>query len=69
MLRWRLWWGLNESEFAGSLGSGGRFCVGAFERTLAGFNHHEDIFTFNSFYKEIFINVALEVRFATIILQ
>jgi hypothetical protein len=25
-LWWRLWWGLTESEFGGSLESGGLFC-------------------------------------------
>jgi hypothetical protein len=34
-LWWRLWRGLAESAFGGSLGSGGRFCVGAFGRNLA----------------------------------
>jgi hypothetical protein len=33
-LWWRLWWGLAESAFGGSLESGGRFCVGAFGRNL-----------------------------------
>jgi hypothetical protein len=34
-LWWRLWWGLAESAFGGSLESGGRFYVGAFDRNLA----------------------------------
>jgi hypothetical protein len=34
-LWWRLWWGLAESAFGGSLESGGRFCVDAFGRNLA----------------------------------
>jgi hypothetical protein len=33
-LRWRLWWGLAESAFGGSLESGGRFFVGTFGRNL-----------------------------------
>jgi hypothetical protein len=33
-LWWRLWWGLTESAFSGSLESGGRFRVGAFGRNL-----------------------------------
>jgi hypothetical protein len=35
ILWWRLWWGLAESAFSGSLESGGRFCVGAFGRNMA----------------------------------
>jgi hypothetical protein len=31
----RLWWGLSESVFGGSLESGGWYCVGAFGRNLA----------------------------------
>jgi hypothetical protein len=34
-LWWRLWWGLAESAFGGSLESGGLFCVGAFGRNMA----------------------------------
>jgi hypothetical protein len=34
-LWWRLWWGIAESAFGGSLESGGRFYVGAFGRNLA----------------------------------
>jgi hypothetical protein len=33
--KWRLWWGLAESAFGGSVESGGRFCIGAFGRNLA----------------------------------
>jgi hypothetical protein len=32
--RWRLWWDMEESAFGGSLESGGRFCVSAFDRNL-----------------------------------
>jgi hypothetical protein len=31
---WRLWWGLAESAFGGSMDLGSRFCVGAFGRNL-----------------------------------
>jgi hypothetical protein len=34
-LWWRLWWGLAESAFGGSLESGGRFCVGEFGENRA----------------------------------
>jgi hypothetical protein len=34
-LWWRVWWGLAESAFGGSLESGGRFCVSEFGGNLA----------------------------------
>jgi hypothetical protein len=48
------WWGLGESEFGGSLKSGGRFCVGAFGSNLASiavkmFSHL--IYFIKTFYK------------------
>jgi hypothetical protein len=33
-LWWRLWWGLAESAFGGSLESGGPFCVRTFGRDV-----------------------------------
>jgi hypothetical protein len=66
-LWWRLLWGLAESAFVGSLESGGRFCVGAFDRNLASvavkmFKH------FIYFLRNV-INVVLSMRFAKIMLQ
>jgi hypothetical protein len=44
-LWWRLWWGLTNSEFGGSLESGGRFRVGAFGRKD---NAAHPVFTFRT---------------------
>jgi hypothetical protein len=51
-LWWRLWWGLAESTFGGSLESGGRFCVGAFGRK-SGFSRREDVLIFDLLFEDI----------------
>jgi hypothetical protein len=59
-LWWRLWWGLAESPFGGSLESGGRFCVGALGRNLdsvAVKNFSHLIYFIKKFYKFYTFNV------------
>jgi hypothetical protein len=63
MLWWRLWRGLAEAAFSGSLEKGGRFCVGAFGRNLASvtmkmFSHL--IYFIKKFYKFCTFNASFK---------
>jgi hypothetical protein len=66
-LWWRLWWGLTESAFGGNLESGGRFCVGAFDRNLA--SVAVKMFSHLIYVIKNVINVVLSVQFVKIMLQ
>jgi hypothetical protein len=51
-LWWRIWLGLAELAFGGSLESGGLFCVGAFGKESS-FSRREDVFTVNFLLNEM----------------